>query len=344
MPWDCMHEAMEDFAAMVRLLLGPSAVSSKKLECGVPLCVLGLDVDISTEGMRCKPRYFVTLSIIKTASCIIFVFIRREKVEKWCSVINTALAAGTLCPGMASKLAGGLSWACQNMFSRFGRALLRPIYAQQHKVNFRASCGRSHVSEALRLSLRWWLEVLALELVETKVWRAPASRPLQLYADARGQPPRLAAVLIDGTSMLYTDWEPHDTVLNFFRKRGDNQIMSLELLALALGLSTFSRECSNKRVRVFSDNAGAEHSARRGSAREWDHCAVVHSLWHKAAQLGMNTFIERVPTKDNISDLPSREQYELLDKLGASWRKPWLDDMFWRPDAWAALSLKKVFC
>ena len=56
-PKKCMKEAMEDFAELVRLVLGDSSVSPTKLECGVPLCILGLDVSIDREGMQCKPRY-----------------------------------------------------------------------------------------------------------------------------------------------------------------------------------------------------------------------------------------------------------------------------------------------
>ena len=33
-------------------------------------------------------------------------------------------------------------------------------------------------------------------------------------------------------------------------------------------------------------------------------------------------WIERVASDDNISDLPSREEYELLADLGARWRCP----------------------
>ena len=131
--------------------------------------------------------------------------------------------------------------------------------------------------------------------------------------------------------------------MDFFRRRGDNQIMSLELLALALGFSTFAAQLAGRRVRVFSDNVVAEKSTDRGSAREWDHSAIVHRLWHKAAQLGAHLYIERVPTKDNVSDLPSRQEYRLLERLKAKFVTPQLDKMFWCPDAWDALSLAKVF-
>ena len=42
----------------------------------------------------------------------------------------------------------------------------------------------------------------------------------------------------------------------------------------------------------------------------------------------MHLWLERVPTDDNISDLPSRESYVLLEACGAEWREPTLSAMF----------------
>ena len=36
---------------------------------------------------------------------------------------------------------------------------------------------------------------------------------------------------------------------------------------------------------------------------------MVHAMWLKAVRLRVDIQVERVPTKDNISDLPSREDY-----------------------------------
>ena len=57
-------------------------------------------------------------------------------------------------------------------------------------------------------------------------------------------------------------------------------------------------------------------------------------------QIKAHIWVDRVPTKENISDLPSREEYSLVRKLGASYVEPVMDDAFWSPDAWKTLSLK----
>ena len=100
--------------------------------------------------------------------------------------------------------------------------------------------------------------------------------------------------------MSYTDCAPPAEVLEQFHTRNDNQIASLEMLAIAYGesclppgwvraalacvrlcsgLSTFKEELRGRRVVVHSDNTIAEHGMRKGRARSFDHTAVVHSVW-----------------------------------------------------------------
>ena len=118
--------------------------------------------------------------------------------------------------------------------------------------------------------------------------------------------------------------------------------MGLELLAIALGLSTFADVIYGRRVVVWSDNTSGEAAARAGVASSWDHTCIVHCLWKKAVQLRADLFIDRVPSGDNIADLPSREDYELLRVVDALWRTPLLDDEFHYPGAWEALSLRRL--
>ena len=40
---------------------------------------------------------------------------------------------------------------------------------------------------------------------------------------------------------------------------------------------------------------------------------MVHAMWLKAVRLRVDIQVERVPTKDNISDLPSREDYRSVN-------------------------------
>ena len=75
----------------------------------------------------------------------------------------------------------------------------------------------------------------------------------------------------------------------------------------------------SRRVRVWS---GAEGCTRKGRAKAFDHNTLIHEIWELAFQRRIQLWIERVPTKDNISDLPSRGQFAFLDALGAQWCHP----------------------
>ena len=88
---------------------------------------------------------------------------------------------------------------------------------------------------------------------------------------------------------------------------------------------------------VYSDNVGAERGTAKGRAKSWDHTCIVHGLWLKAAAINMGMWIERVPSNDNIADLPSRSDFDLLHRLNAVAVSPVLDDSFFEPSAWRSV-------
>ena len=246
--------------------------------------------------------------------------------------MDDALAAGELSPGAASKMAGALNWAAQHSFHRLGRGMLLPLYQQ--------SRGRaSAVGPQLRLALRWWQEVFTHNLEQLWAWNRVPTKWAHVYADARGSPPRVAAVLfIDGLT-FYTDCKPPEHALAAFEKRSDNQIMGLELLALALALSSFGPLLKDRRFFLWSDNTGAQHAAESGRAKSFDHSCLARCLWSKIATLNADVSVQRVPTKENIADLPSREDYHLLEILGAKRLPAKMDKMFLKLGAWDSISI-----
>ena len=104
----------------------------------------------------------------------------------------------------------------------------------------------------LRRSLQWWDKVLDLDLAELKRWGWPDSQPLHLFCDAAVAPPYMGAVLVVGKWCWYTHMAPPENIVQQFRRRKDNQIMGLELLAISLGLSTFECALRGADARTFS--------------------------------------------------------------------------------------------
>ena len=82
----------------------------------------------------------------------------------------------------------------------------------------------------------------------------------------------------------YCDMQPSKKIMCSFKKRGDNQITSLEILSIALGeykyefthavihaliacvtgISSFAKELEGRDLVIWSDNSGAESATRRG--------------------------------------------------------------------------------
>jgi len=188
------------------------------------------------------------------------------------------------------------------------------------------------------LALKWWKQALLHEHVERFNFKTTLE-VVDLFCDARGTPPRAAAVYVAKGRICYTDWEPTSAVLKRLQFRKDEQIMAQELLAVVLGLHTFLPLLQGRLVRIWEDNKGVEGALRKGSAIANDHNLIVHSVWLLAARMGMALWIERVPSHDNIADDPSRENYDLLKALGAVYWEPVVPREVWEPDAWESVAL-----
>lgn len=121
-----------------------------------------------------------------------------------------------------------------------------------------------------------------------------------------------------GGALTFADLPVSDDILAQFAARDDGQIIALELLAILFGLSTFSTTLSGSYVRVWTDNTVAESNFIKGASKAADLNMLVHGIWLLAAYMSVGMHIGRVPSVEHISDLPSREKYDLLvNILGA---------------------------
>ena len=95
-----------------------------------------------------------------------------------------------------------------------------------------------------------------------------------MFADARGHPGHIAAVLFHHGQICYTDMAVPAELLAVFKKRADNQIMGLEMLSVCLGMCSFASVIRDRRIVIWSDNTGAEAACQKGTAKSWDHAQV----------------------------------------------------------------------
>ena len=189
--------------------------------------------------------------------------------------------------------------------------MLRPLFIQK----FAPKPWR--LSKDLKIALQWWQSILDKGIAEKYTWQQPATDVVHIFCDAAGDPARVAAIAWDRGATYYADCEPPAAITRRWSERNDQQIMGLELLSIALALSSFEWLCKSRKVVIYSDNTGAECCFRNAAAKHMDHAQLVNAMWTHAAICHMHLRIERVGTHDNWADLPSRSEYSTLQYIGA---------------------------
>ena len=96
------------------------------------------------------------------------------------------------------------------------------------------------------------------KLAQLYPWVDESKEIVHMFCDAAGNPAHLGVVIFFPSMCYWTHADPPEGSLAWFTRRGDNQIMGLELMAISLGLSTFGHMLKGCKVIVHCDNKGAE--------------------------------------------------------------------------------------
>ena len=92
-------------------------------------------------------------------------------------------------------------------------------------------------------------------------------------------------------------------------------IFQLELLAVLLLLQLYGARLRGSALRLWVDNEGARCSIISGySAKSWG-ARIVAQIWVEVARHDIALWVDRVPTKENPADAPSRDNWELQRRL-----------------------------
>jgi hypothetical protein len=289
---ECIECALECITGVFRAIMGPTSLSCKKILYGNPLGLLGFQV-FAGSG-------FARFSLVE------------DKRTKWLALVQGYLAAGTLYQREAAQLAGRLAFASLFLFRRLGRAMLRPLFRQQHHGPKDGSMNLS-----LQAALQWWVTALREQRAEDFPFDAAQGGTAEIFCDAAGSPPHICAVIfIDGESFYCHDAVPQ-WWMDWFEPRRDAQIMGLELLAILYAILNFLPLIQGKTVRVWTDNEGGKGSMSSGAARSWDHNQLVHRVWEVCYHYCVTPWFDRVPTDENIADGPTRADMLVVAALGS---------------------------
>ena len=95
----------------------------------------------------------------------------------------------------------------------------------------------------------------------------------------------------------------------------DRVIYQLELLAVLWAILHWANRVRGGAIRLWIDNEAARYSILRGYSKNPWAARIVAEIWIQLAALDMALRVERVPTKENIGDGPSRLRHALLELL-----------------------------
>ena len=243
-----------------------------------------------------------------------------SRIQNLCFMIDNVLKSGNLSPSLAASLLGKFGFLCSTMFGKVGRCCTGALRNRQY-----SSEDHQNLTSDIKT---------CLNLMKLFVQEAPARAlkienqdpPIILYTDASDVPERgdcrwvVGGVLFDATHsphLEYFSWVvPQEVILNWIPKT--SYMGQLEILACPVAISTWRSRLSGRRVLLFVDNDSAASNLVRGYSPKTDSSALVGQFWLLASQTKTEVYIDRVESKSNLSDGPSRLDFELVSHLGAT--------------------------
>lgn len=125
----------------------------------------------------------------------------------------------------------------------------------------------------------------------------------------------------DSGFLLYGSAVPTDEVTATFARTDDGDplktyIAQCEVVAAVSVYYTFADKVRGRQVNHFIDNTVALSGMVHGYARKLDLARMVNAYHLQLAGLKTDAYLEFVPSLANLADLPSRDEYEVLKRLG----------------------------
>jgi len=311
--------AFKEFMAIIGLVLDPEKESLPSALWQV----LGVDIDMSnilaTHRLLVKPRLKRIINSVQE-----MIFILRDK---------------RLPSSAAARLFGKLDFANQTLFGRVGRVGMLPIKKRQHNDS------DSGVGFELEATLVWMIQVLLFCPDREMSTELHPRRPVLLYTDGSSDvtrfPPHVVGavvVLPESQKIFYTSCVvPEEVVADWLPSK--QHIYLVELFVGPVALDTFPDLLQGRDVIHFVDNNSALGALVKGYSSKEDAIKIVADYWLRAMRLKILAYVDRVESKSNISDDPSRlNEFKTLQSIGASYREPVLDSLVRkdsaRPENW----------
>jgi len=239
-------------------------------------------------------------------------------------MIDRVLEDNHLTPSVAASLVGKFQFLCSTLFGKLGRCCTGAIRQRQY-----STFGDTSVTPDIEFSLKLMKDFL--RLCPSRRVMLSQHPPVIIYTDASDIPNRtprqvLGAVIYEPLqgSLHYSWAELSPSVMDQWDIR-ESYMGQLELLATLFGLKLLPHIVHSRQIIIFIDNDSAASNLVRGYSKISDSSAIVGEFWLTAAKLNADIYCDRVSSKSNLADPPSRLESSLLESLGAIWVEPVFD-------------------
>ena len=257
-----------------------------------------------------------------------------QRVAKILSQIRRALDDDSLPPHEASKLAGRVAFLTQAVFGAVARAATKAIYARAADT---AAWSNDSLSTGLAAALRTLVNILPTVKPRFVPFDAANMEMAVLYADAfftDGERRHKAGHVPDGLNP-----SPHQRAANgwgYVLRIGDRvfydhgvvppwfvklfaarraYIYMLEVFAQIIAFAAFA-QLMPPTVVAFIDNTAGQAALTKGYGKDPAINGMISAFWNLAARRGWFVEFERVPSKANVADAVSRDDFSRARREG----------------------------
>jgi hypothetical protein len=315
-----------------------------------------LGFPFSTDEEKCKPMAdkVVFVGIVTDLrgfkDGLIRLDVKPGRVEKITAIAGAMM--GTQVPhAKLQSLVGKLQFTVSTIYGRFGRAAIQAI---------NVSDGDARSGTLLHESLHFFVACLGTLRGKERRLGSHMARELSLvWSDAmytaRADAETMADVIGYETGLGYIAYDVERVLKTAGRRTCPQEILlammakmtyigQLELIAILLVYWSEPERFAGRDVIHFVDNTSAIYCAIKDYSKSPDSARIVHCIHAVLVAFDINVWFEYVPSKENISDGPSRGESALVESLGFKFGKPLLPsaaDLFSVTRAWRAAQKKR---
>ena len=230
------------------------------------------------------------------------------------------LEEGRLGPALASQLVGRIGFASSQLFARSGSAALWHLRRRAHQRGM-----ATHLSPQLAAALRCWGRSILTAPPRSIVFGIE-DPPLLVFTDGHCDQEKvtagIGAVIFDpitGTKEAFGAAIP-EPFLNVLREEGHtNQVIAqaeiLPVIFARVKWNHLMTAAGGRRVLWFVDNDAARYGLIKGYSPTRASAWLLSEAWRHDEKSGAVSWFERVPSKSNCADGPSRLDFSRLGGL-----------------------------